>query len=70
MKQAITDSLTSAITKAIELGRTDERKRIIAMLSGYFALTQEPDEDGIADDNFDWDCGFQAAIALINGNPK
>jgi hypothetical protein len=69
MKQAELDSLTSAITKAIELGRTEERKRITSMLLEYFALTQEPSCETDAE-NPEWDAGFQAAIALIKGNPE
>lgn len=51
-------------------GRTEERQRITKLLSDYFALTQEPDDQGNVTDNAEWDSGFQAAMALIKGEQK
>jgi len=48
-----------------EYGIDLERERIIKMLKKYFQRTQEPDEDGNVEVNEEWDCGFQAAIAII-----
>ena len=48
-----------------ENGVIAERERIIKMLKSYFALTQEPNVDGDIEVNEEWDCGFQAAIAII-----
>ena len=42
-----------------------ERTRIIKILKSYFKLTQEPNENGEIEVNEEWDCGFQAAIAII-----
>jgi len=50
----------------IDAGVTAERERIIKNLKRYFELTQEPNLDGEIEVNEEWDCGFQAAIALIN----
>lgn len=47
-----------------------ERKRIIKQLQNYFELTCEPNENGVVDENPEWDRGFQAAIALIKGKEE
>jgi len=48
-----------------EYGIDLERERIIKMLKKYFQRTQEPDLEGNIEVNEEWDCGFQAAIAII-----
>lgn len=50
----------------IDAGVSAERQRIIKSLKSYFALTMEPNLDGYTEVNEEWDCGFQAAIALIS----
>lgn len=50
----------------IDAGMEAERLRIIKFLKRYFKMTQEPNEDGEVEENKEWDCGFQAAIALIS----
>jgi hypothetical protein len=39
-------------------------------LQSYFELTCEPNENGVVDENPEWDKGFQAAIALIKGKEE
>jgi hypothetical protein len=55
-------------TKGVDHGRELERKAIIKMLEDYFALAQEPFDNGNTNDNPEWDRGFQAAMAIIS-NP-
>jgi hypothetical protein len=55
---------------AKRVGIKQERERIIRRLESYFELAQEPNEDGTANDNPEWDNGFQAAMALIKGGRK
>lgn len=57
--------LTEAEFKFVEAHndnvRQEERKRIIAMLEEYFNIDYD------AEENPDWDAGFNTAIALIKG---
>jgi hypothetical protein len=53
------------IAIGIDAGMEAERLRIVKSLKSYFALSQEPDEDGEIEVNEEWDCGFRAAIAII-----
>lgn len=64
------EQLDLLIQKSKEVGKLSEQMRIIKMLQEYFALTQEPNEDGTVTENAEWDTGFQAAIALIRNNTK
>ena len=56
--------------QGFKAGRKAERERIIQRLIDYFELTQEPGDHGLIDVNEEWDSGFQAAIALIKGEPE
>ena len=43
------------------------KEKVLEGLQRYLELTQEPNEDGTATDNPEWDRGFQAAMALVRG---
>lgn len=43
------------------------KTQILRGLETYFELTQENNEDGTLNENIEWDCGFQAAIAIVKG---
>ena len=57
--------LTEAEVKFVEAHndgvRREERQRIVAMLEDYFNIDYD------AEENPDWDAGFNSAIALIKG---
>jgi hypothetical protein len=59
------DVIAANTKRAVLQGATRERERILKNLRQYFELSQEPDEDGNVEVNEEWDCGFQAALALI-----
>ena len=55
-------SLTSI---AFQTGTMLERGRILKTLNDYLNLTRFSTETEGAEENEQWECGFQAAIALI-----
>lgn len=65
---ALRDQVNNVLEVAQLGGEMDEQKRIVKMLEEYFELTQMPGDNGV-EENPEWDAGFQAAIALIKGNP-
>jgi hypothetical protein len=60
------DIIASSSVRAFNSGIAHERQEVIKALKSYFALTQEPNEDGSTEVNEEWDRGFQAAIAIIS----
>ena len=65
----LNDLIHTNATIAFNQGVDRERERIVKLLNVYFELTQLPGDNG-TEENPDWDCGFQAAIALIRGEQK
>jgi len=60
------DIIATSSIRAFNSGVAHDRQEVIASLTSYFKLTQEPNEDGETEVNEDWDRGFQAAIAIVN----
>ena len=56
--------------QAMQESRDDMRGYLINRLEKYFELTRFSVEAENADENPEWDAGFQAALALIKGEPK
>lgn len=48
-----------------DLGRSDERLHIIALLEEYLDLSRFSVEAEGATENKEWDAGFQSALALV-----
>jgi hypothetical protein len=67
INELIATSSVHAFNSGVESGKGLERQRLIETLLNYFELTNEPDENGVITENPEWDCGFQAAIAIIVG---
>ncbi len=68
INELIATSSVHAFNSGVESGKGLERQRLVETLQSYLALTNEPDEHGVITDSPEWDCGFQAAIALITGH--
>lgn len=68
--QPVTNGNVTARTHDYQAGRRDERQHILHSLQTFFNLTQLPDDNGVIDQNPEWDNGFQAAIALIRNGIK
>lgn len=67
LNDLIATNAVRTYNQGVERGVASERERIIEMLKNYFELTLLPGDNGV-EENPEWDCGFQAAIALIKGN--
>jgi hypothetical protein len=70
INELIATSSVNAFNSGVLSGRDLQHVHLLKMLLSYLALTNEPDENGNHTVNPDWDAGFQAAIALIKGNPR
>jgi hypothetical protein len=66
----LNDLIHTNAHNAFEVGVRTERERIIRLLQDYFELTQMPNELGQVTNNPEWDCGFQASIALVKAGQK
>lgn len=64
---SINELIHGNAARAFEQGSNTAQRNIISILENYFALTQEPGDDGQVTDNPEWDAGFQAAMAIIKG---
>lgn len=61
---------TTAFYQGVESGEQKEHERITDSLKRYFELTQEADEYGKITNNPEWDRGYQAAMAIVEGSKK
>jgi len=49
-------------------GALHAQYRTLEALTGYFELTQMPDDNGVVEDNPAWDSGYQAAMAIVQNS--
>lgn len=70
IQSTIHRSAMVAYEVGLKEGRKEAQEHIIKLLTGYFELTQEPDDTGKPTNNPEWDRGFQAALALVRTHQK
>ncbi len=67
---SMTDAMVASWKNGVEVGRVEEQKRLLDVLTSYFELTRFSQDVEGAEPNPDWDAGFQAAMSFIKGENK